>query len=48
MILLRLIIALTVGIIAYFGIKDMRKNMDKLDESTTAQSDAEVWYDLAH
>ena len=47
MILLRLLIALTVGIVAYFGIKDIRQNMDKPDESSTAVSETEIWYDLA-
>ena len=47
MILLRLIIALIVGIVAYFGIKDIRRDMDKPDESSTSQSETEVWYDFA-
>ncbi len=47
MILLRLIIALTVGIIAYFGIKDVRRDMDKPDENSTAQSETEILYDFA-
>ena len=47
MILLRLSIALIVGTVAYFGIKDIRQNMDKPDDSSTTQSEAEAYYDFA-
>lgn len=47
MILLRLSIALIVGTVAYFGIKDIRQNMDRPDDRSTAQSEAETNYDFA-
>ena len=47
MILLRLSIALIVGTVAYFGIKDIRQNMDRPDDCSTAQSEAETNYDFA-
>jgi hypothetical protein len=44
MILLRLSIALTVGIITYFGLKDMRQSMDIPDSESTVQSETEEYY----
>ena len=44
MILLRLSIALTVGIITYFGLKDMRQSMDMPDSESTVQSETEEYY----
>ena len=46
MILLRLTIALIVGIVTYFFIKDVRQDMDKYDETSTSHSETEVWYDF--
>ena len=43
-ILLRLSIALTVGIITYFGLKDMRQSMDMPDSESTVQSETEEYY----
>ena len=47
MILLRLSVALTVGIITYFGFKDMRRNMDMPDSGPTTQSETEEYFDWA-
>ncbi len=44
MILMRLSIALTVGIITYFGLKDMRQSMDMPDSESTVQSETEEYY----
>ena len=46
MILLRLTVALIVGIFTYFFIKDVRQDMDNYDETSTSQSETEVWYDI--
>ena len=47
MILLRLSVALTVGIITYFEFKDMRRNMDMPDSGPTAPSETEECFDWA-